>query len=104
MESGNYAFLRIAMPAKKTRMFLRKYHRSLCCGSGSGILDPEPFGPLDPGSRMGKKSGSIPEHISESLETILLGLKYLTGSWREKIPIRNLVVCIQCTVWSISIL
>ncbi len=39
------------------------------------IRDPVPFWPLDPGSEMGKKSGSgsrmkIPDHISESLETI----------------------------------
>jgi hypothetical protein len=37
------------------------------------ILDPELFWPLDPGSGMGKKSRSgmnIPDHISESLETI----------------------------------
>jgi hypothetical protein len=45
------------------------------------ILDPVPFGPLDPGSGMAEKSGSgsgmnKPDHISESLETIL-GFKYL---------------------------
>jgi hypothetical protein len=41
------------------------------------IRDPVPFWPLDPGSGMGKKqdpdpeSGmNIPDHISESLETI----------------------------------
>jgi hypothetical protein len=37
--------------------------------------DPGPFGPLDPGSGMGKKSGSGPglnnsDYISDSLETI----------------------------------
>ncbi len=42
------------------------------------IRDPVPFLPLDPGSGMGKKSGSgsgmnNPDHISESLETIVLG-------------------------------
>jgi hypothetical protein len=39
------------------------------------IRDPVPFWPLEPGSGMGKKSRSgsgmnIPEHISESFETI----------------------------------
>ncbi len=45
-----------------------------------GVADPEPvpFWPLDPGSGMGKKSGSgsgmnNPDHISESLETIFWG-------------------------------
>jgi hypothetical protein len=46
-----------------------------CCGSGSVIRDPVPLRPLDTGSSMGKKSRSgsvtnIPDHISESLETI----------------------------------
>ena len=50
-----------------------------CCGSGSGIRDPMPFWPLDPGSGTSKKSGSgmnNPDHISEGLETTF-GLKYL---------------------------
>jgi hypothetical protein len=39
------------------------------------IRNPVPFGPLDPGSGMGKISGSgsrmnNPDHITESLETI----------------------------------
>ncbi len=51
------------------------------------IRDPVPFWPLDPGSGMGKKSGSgsgmnNPDHISESLETIFLGLKYLNSLMR----------------------
>jgi hypothetical protein len=41
------------------------------------ILDPVPFRPLDPGFGMSSKSRSgsgmnIPDHISESLETIFL--------------------------------
>jgi hypothetical protein len=40
------------------------------------IRDPVPFWPLDPGSGMSKKSGfgsgmNYPDHISESLETML---------------------------------
>ncbi len=46
------------------------------------IRDPVPFWPLDPGSVMGKKSGSEsgmnnPDPISESLETSFFELKYL---------------------------
>ncbi len=44
-----------------------------CCRSVSGIRDRLPFGPLDPGWVWKSRSGSgmyIPEHISESLETI----------------------------------
>ncbi len=40
------------------------------------IRDPVPFWPLDPGSELGKKSGSgmnNPDHIFESLETIFGG-------------------------------
>jgi hypothetical protein len=44
------------------------------------IRDPVPFWPLDPGSGMGKKSGSgsgmhNPDHILESLETNFVGIK-----------------------------
>jgi hypothetical protein len=67
------------------------------CGSGSGIRRL-----FDPGtvSGMGKKSGSgsgmnIQDYISESLETIFLGVKILKffdvdpGSGMEKIRIRD---------------
>jgi hypothetical protein len=45
------------------------------CEFNSGIWDPVPFDPLDPGSGTGKisRSGSgmhIPDHISETLVTI----------------------------------
>ncbi len=39
--------------------------------------DPESGACLTPGSRMGKKSGSNPDHISKSLEIIFLGVKIL---------------------------
>ncbi len=44
----------------------------------SRIRDPVPFWPLDPGSGMGKKTGSgsgmnNPNHISQSIETNFLG-------------------------------
>ncbi len=66
-----------------------------CCGSGSGI------GCLfDPGSGMGKKSRSgsgmnVPDHISESLETIfwviliIFRLKYLNFLMRMRIRIQD---------------
>ncbi len=58
-------------------------------------MDPDPGSGacLTPGSRMGKKSGSNPDHISKSLEIIFWGLKYLNslmqiaGSGMEKIRI-----------------
>jgi hypothetical protein len=58
------------------------------------IRDPVPFLPLDPGSGMGKKSGSgsgmnNPDHISESLETIFWGLNLKFGSGMEKFRIRD---------------
>jgi len=51
-----------------------------CCGSGYGIRCL--FDPLDPGSGMGKKSGSgsgmnNPDHFSESLENIF----WVKGRW-----------------------
>jgi hypothetical protein len=79
-----------------------------CWGSGSGVRYPwirDPV-PLDPGSGMGKKSGSgildNPDHISESLETIFLvkildadpgsGMEKIRypGSGVEKVRIRHL--------------
>ncbi len=68
------------------------------------IRDPVPFWPLDSGSGMGKKSRSgsgmnIPDHISESLETIFWGKihKFFVADPRSfwpwirdgKIPIRD---------------
>jgi hypothetical protein len=55
------------------------------------IRDPVPFWPLDPGSGMGKKSGSgsagmnNPDHISESLKTIFL-VKILKSLMRIRDP------------------
>jgi hypothetical protein len=59
-----------SIPRLAHAIFLQVYR---CCGSGSGIRCL--FDPLDPGSGMGKKSGSgsgisSPDHISESFETI----------------------------------
>jgi hypothetical protein len=60
--------------------------RIQCCGSGS-----VPFLHLDPGSGMGKKSRSvsgmnIPDHISESLETIFLVKKFLNVDPESFLP------------------
>ncbi len=54
------------------------------------IRDPESFWHMDPGSGMGKKSGSGSgmnnlDHISESLETFF-GLKYLNSLMRIRDP------------------
>jgi hypothetical protein len=51
------------------------------------IRDPVPFRLLDQESGMGKKSGSgsgmnNPDHISQSLEIIFFGLKYLNSLMR----------------------
>jgi hypothetical protein len=74
---------------------------SKCYGKGSGIRDPVPFLPLDPGSGMGKNqdpdpgSGmNNPDHISESMETIFWVkiLKFFDadpGSGVEKIRIQD---------------
>jgi hypothetical protein len=63
------------VPTKKKRIgyvYIQKYFvRSSV--ADPGIRDRCLFDPLDPGSGMGKKSRSgmnIPDHISESLETI----------------------------------
>ncbi len=72
-----------------------------CCGSGSGIQDPVPFLPLDPGSRIGKKSRSgirirdeqpgsyfleLRNHI---LVKILKFFDADPGSGMERIRVRN---------------
>ncbi len=51
-----------------------------CCGSG--IRDPMPFWPLDPGSLMGKKSWSgneQPGWYFRELKKLFFGLKYLNS-------------------------
>jgi hypothetical protein len=51
----------------------RQFIDTQCCGHGSGMWDPGSvlFRPLDPLSRMAKKIRiNIPDHNSESLETI----------------------------------
>jgi hypothetical protein len=63
------------------------------------ILDSLFFLPLDPGSGMGKKSGSVsgsgmnnPDHISKSSETIrYFGLKYLNSFLRIRDPGRKTI-------------
>ncbi len=61
------------------------------------IRDPVPFWPLDPGSGMGKKSGSGSGMTTDSLETIFW-VKYLIlwcGSGMEKIWIRDAKIRIR---------
>jgi hypothetical protein len=61
--------------------------------AASSVVDPDPGSTafLTPGSGMGKNSGSgsgmnNPDHISECLETILFGLKYLNSLMRIRDP------------------
>ncbi len=69
-----------------------------CCGSGSGIRDPVPFWPLDPGSGMGRKSasgsgirdeqpGSYFLELRNPFFLVFLGLKYL--NYLMRIGIRD---------------